>query len=278
MLFLALVATLSEVSSRRQSRKKNEIAPGVSPPVLAELEQEKRGAHLVFQLVPRSSRFPLLRVVMCEENGMATRTTVLEQLVPGTRLQIAEQFYQVQAVDVGRSTWAGISTWEDFLAEPAGRAFRFHFGTPVVLGTSPSAAGMRELDPGPFFPGPIPLFENLLEHWQILGGPALPTDQVALRDFLRDGGCIVTDYHLQGRPVVVSSAQHSPGFLGHIVYTCRKEAPAFQSTLTALARFAFFAGVGKALERGLGATRVTIQTQEGGKDAMVRCENRRRDV
>lgn len=278
MPFLALVVVLSKrrlTSGRPRDDGTLSGAPRLLP---IQREQEQQLASVLFQLVPHKAGSPLLRIIACGESGMAAVTTLLERLVPGARIQIADQHYQVQAVDVARSDWAGISTWEDFLAPPAGRVFRFHFATPVVLGAFPPDAGARELDPSSFFPGPIPLFENLEHRWHALGGPALPTDAASLRDFLRDGGCIVTDYHLQGRPVAVSPAQPPPGFLGQITYTCRREALAFQSTLTALARFAFFAGVGFATERGLGATRVTLQTWEGGRDAVVRRENRRGDV
>jgi CRISPR/Cas system endoribonuclease Cas6 (RAMP superfamily) len=79
-----------------------------------------------------------------------------------------------------------------------------------------------------------------------------------LADWLQDGGCPVTDYCLQGRPVALSPECRPLGFLGHITYRCREDTPAEQQTLTALARFAFFTSTGFFTDQGLGATRVTI--------------------
>jgi CRISPR/Cas system endoribonuclease Cas6 (RAMP superfamily) len=47
------------------------------------------------------------------------------------------------------------------------------------------------------------------------------------------------------------------GLLGRIYYRCRKASAAY-TTLVALTRFAFFAGVGAFTEVGMGTTRITI--------------------
>src|SRR6266702_4617572 len=50
------------------------------------------------------------------------------------------------------------------------------------------------------------------------------------------------------------------GFLGWVAYECRSETTDCVAALTALARFAFFSGVGHYTSCGMGATRVTIGT------------------
>lgn len=89
---------------------------------------------------------------------------------------------------------------------------------------------------------------------------------------------MVSDYTLQGFPVVLSLEERTLGFLGRITYTCRGATTALQQVLTALTRFAFFAGVGLYHEQGMGTTRVTIEPEEGGVYAVARDQNRSGDV
>lgn len=246
MSFLALVIALSAIPFAQQLER----ADGAFSLPFLRQEQEIRNGPLLYSLIMHS-QYPLLRVTGWGNTGMIEATTLLERLLPGTRIQIAGRLYGVQSIDVTNSGWAGISTWEDFLAPPVGRLFRFHFGTPLVI-QAPGSPGASS------FPTPPLFFGNLAQRWQALGGPALPSDEVHLATWLQGGGCIVADYRLQGQPVVLSPACRSLGFLGHVTYRCREEAPVEQQMLTALARFAFFAGSGLAVARGLGATRVAV--------------------
>jgi CRISPR-associated endoribonuclease Cas6 len=251
MPFLALVIALS-AAAYQQNGRGDRILTEAPSLLFIQPDQEAKEEGLLFSLVKQPSWHPLLRITTHGSAGIATATRLLEHLLPGSALRIAGQHYHVQAVELANSDWAGISTWEDFLAPPVGRFFQFYFGTPLVLYMPPFAPG------APSFPIPTLLFGNLAQRWQALGGPALPTNGSCLADWLQDGGCPVTDYCLQGRPVALSPEYRPLGFLGHITYRCRGDAPAEQQTLTALARFAFFTGTGFFTDQGLGATRVTI--------------------
>jgi CRISPR/Cas system endoribonuclease Cas6 (RAMP superfamily) len=249
MPFLALVIALSAIPSAQQQEREQKTVSLLFPLQ----EQEVKDGHLLYSLIAQS-RWPLLRVTGWGNAGVAAATKLLERLLPGTGLQVAGQHYHVQAVDVTNSGWAGISTWEDFLAPPIGRFFRFQFGTPLVLQAPPFAPGASS------FPVPPLFFGKLAQRWHALGGPALPINEMRLATWLQDGGCIVADYRLQGRPLVLSPGCRTLGFLGHITYRCREETPVEQQMLTALARFAFFAGSGLAVAQGLGATQVAVDS------------------
>ena len=166
---------------------------------------------------------------------------------------MAGRSYSVQAVEVAQAGGAGISTWDDFLVPPVGRFFHFELETPLVI-ASPAPL----LGGAPSFPVPTVVFAHLADQWQEHGGPAFALNTALVQDWLHEGGCVVTDYHVQGRPVALSHEDHPLGFLGTLTYTCRTAAPEAQQVLTALARFACFAGVGLHTEQGLGITRITI--------------------
>lgn len=248
MAFLALIVTLSGVSLAQQQRSEQKTVS------LSRLqEQETQNGQLLYSLIMQS-RQPLLRVTSRGNAGVMATTRLLEYFSPGTKLQVAGQLYSIQAVDVTNSSWAGISTWEDFFTPPVGRIFRFHFGTPLILQVPPFEPGASS------FPVPALFFGTLVQRWQAWNGPALPINEERLTLWLQDGGCIVSEYRLQGQPLLFSPEYRSPGFLGHITYQCREEALAEQRTVTALARFAFFAGSGLCTDQGWGATQVTTNS------------------
>ncbi len=68
---------------------------------------------------------------------------------------------------------------------------------------------------------------------------------------------MLADYRLRLSQVLLGGRVQF-GFRGWICYECRRPASAVRATLAALARFAFFAGVGAFTEFGMGATRIAI--------------------
>ena len=74
---------------------------------------------------------------------------------------------------------------------------------------------------------------------------------------LEDGSIVLADYRLSGCQMLLDGQSHL-GFRGSISYHCHHSLETVRIMLTALARFAFFAGAGIETTRGLGATRVTI--------------------
>lgn len=191
-----------------------------------------------------------LRIATQDEEELPFLSTLLDALTAPAPFQFGSQRYRVQVVDPSRSAWAGFSTWADFLAPPYGATIRLRLGTPLVLPKPTEGTRCH-------FPAPRVLFADLARRWQECGGPSCPLDFRALLPLLEDGSIVLADYDLHATPIVLDHAVQL-GFLGWISYHCRTRTPTVQTTLAALARFAFFAGIGALTERGMGAVQVTI--------------------
>jgi CRISPR-associated endoribonuclease Cas6 len=216
-------------------------------------ERGEEPTPFTLALLPGESRRVSLRVTVLGEAGCASIPPLLDALAAHPPLQIGKQLYTVEAVDLSRSAWAGLATWADFLAPPDARTIRLHLGTPLVLSSGESTPEGR----GYHFPSPRPIFAELAQRWDGLSGPPLPVGSLALSPLLEDGSIVVADHRLRSTHVLLDGRTQL-GLVGRVCYECRTQAPATRATLVALARFAFFAGVGGATSLGMGAARVTI--------------------
>ena len=194
-----------------------------------------------------------LRVTVLGESGLPSVASLLDTLAAYPLLRMRNRRYMAEVADLSHSAWAGLSTWVDFLAPPYGQTIKLHLGTPLVLLPDAGAAGEQSF----LFPFPRPLFAELARRWQELGGPPLPVGSRDLLPLLEDGGIVLADYRLRLSQVLLDGRVQF-GFRGWICYECRRSASAVRATLAALARFAFFAGVGAFTEFGMGATRIAI--------------------
>ncbi len=193
-----------------------------------------------------------LRITVLGEDELVSLPHILEVLSRASTWCVGEHKYAVSAIDVTGSPWTGLSTWADFLAPASGQMLRLHLGTPLVLPCDPGAPHGNRFH----FPVPLALFADLAHRWQALGGPPLPVGGDALPPILEDGTIAIADHRLISRSVCLFGHVHM-GLLGRIYYRCRKASAAY-TTLVALTRFAFFAGVGAFTEVGMGTTRITI--------------------
>src|SRR5262249_47299815 len=150
---------------------------------------------------------------------------------------LGKRWYTCDSTNLSHSVWAGLSTWADFLTPPYGHTIRFHLGTPLVL-TKETA----------HFPSPRLLIRRLVHRWHMLGGPPLPTD---IEPLLDNGSIVIADYRLIARRMHLGE-QDQLGFRGWISYECLTKHVDAQAALTALARFAFFAGIGDLTQFGMG--------------------------
>jgi CRISPR-associated endoribonuclease Cas6 len=210
-------------------------------------------APFALSLLPGESRRVSLRVTTLGEAGCASIPLLLDALAAHPPFQIGMCHYTVEAVDLSRSAWAGLATWADFLAPPDARTIRLHLGTPLVLSPGAGTLERRVFH----FPSPRPIFAELAQRWDLLDGPPLPVGSLALAPLLEDGSIVVADHRLRSTPVLLDGRTQL-GLVGWVCYECRAQAPAARATLAALARFAFFAGVGGATSLGMGAVRATI--------------------
>ncbi len=262
MPFVALIANLKPKAGDHMQDQGSVMDATASPTALYELLSAldadlmptlrcslERGL-LTLALLKQGRCALSLRVTALTEEGLSSMSALLQAMACSPVLTWQRCEWALEATDMTQSRWAGISDWADFMAKPKGRTLTFHFGTPLVL------PAQTEGDRGSIahFPHPRPVFEMLKRKWQEFDGPALPSDVLSLCD---QGGCVVTDYCLRSSRIALPDRDHQ-GFLGRIAYQCRSESGDCNAALTALARFAFFAGIGCLTSRGMGATRIRI--------------------
>jgi hypothetical protein len=208
-----------------------------------------RVAHVQLSLLCNEHKRPSLRVTVLCETGDLCIPLLLDALATEPYLAIGTHRYHVLEARLSHSPWAGLSSWADLLAPPYAHTVTLHLGTPLVL----LKDERRDL-----FPLPCQIFATLAQRWQELGGPPLPISSQDLSPRLLDGSIVLADYRLHSCQVLLDESIQL-GFRGWISYQSRCSCEALSVTLTALSRFAFFAGVGAATERGMGTTRVTIR-------------------
>lgn len=262
MPFVALISNLKPIASDHIPERGSVMDATTSPMALYELLSSldpdlmptmrcslERGL-LTMALLKQGRGVLSLRVTALTEEGLSSMSALLQAIAFRPVLTWQRGQWALEATDMTQSRWAGISDWADFMAKPKGRTLTFHFGTPVAL---PS---QTEIDGGSIahFPHPRPVFEILTRKWQEFDGPALPSDVLSQCD---QGGCVVSDYRLRSSRIALP-ARDNQGFLGWIVYQCRSESSDCIAAFTALARFAFFTGIGCLTSWGMGATRIRI--------------------
>lgn len=189
-----------------------------------------------------------LRVTIGEQAILNKTPASLRALLALSSLHTKRQIYQVESMNLADPSWSAIATWNDLTQERSYPVLRFSLATPLVV-IGQEEGQQRNANP---FPRPVLLFSRLLRHWNLLGGPTLPQD---IEWLIEASGCMLSSYHLH--TVVVREGSHEAlGYRGWMELTCRvREAPAIAS-LNALARLAFFTGLGASLEQGMGETAV----------------------
>ena len=262
MPFVALVMNLKpEVTDRSLEEELAIEATAASrllPQILAILDTDRRAAlqHtlerglLTVAIIKQGRGAWALRVTALGEEGLLSMSMLLQAFTICPVLRLQRRRWVVEVADLARSRWAGTSSWADFLGKPTGHMFRFHLGTPLVVPALREANG----HPAFSFPQPLPVFAELERRWRDLGGPPLAGNILSLCE---SGGCVVADYRLSTSPVALPE-RDGLGFLGWVAYECRNTSTDGVAALTALARFAFFSGVGHYTSCGMGATWVTI--------------------
>ncbi len=262
MSFVALVMNLKPEVTDRSLEKELAIdataASWLLPEMLAILNTDQRAAlqHslerdlLTMAIIKQGPGAWSLRVTALGEEGLLALSVLLQAFALCPVLRLQQRRWVVEVADLARSRWAGTSSWADFLSKPTGHMLRFHLGTPLVVPALREASGHHSF----YFPQSLPVFAELQRRWRDLGGPTLPSDMLSLCE---RGGCVVADYRLRSSPIALPE-RDCLGYLGWIAYECRSASTDGVAALTALARFAFFSGVGHYTSCGMGATWVTI--------------------
>lgn len=169
-------------------------------------------------------------------------------LTPGLTLRLGAVTGRIEDVEVfGRP-------YPDLLASaPADHAWAFTFASPVTFRLPSSSSGIRRVNP---LPEPDLVFGSLARRWQRFGGPALPDE---LTTTISEGLALSYAKLTTKRFVTKPPKVWQLGCTGEVTFTLigGADRPAEQRrSLSALAMFAAYAGVGDATTKGMGHTLV----------------------
>lgn len=213
---------------------------------LHEMHHQKR--MTIALLVERHQ--PVLRLTFMAEEGLSYAHLLLNRLVQEPVLRLGCHSWAIEAVDLTSSPWTGVQSWADLLTESASPVMRFTFATPTAIMKQDGNGGRFTA----LYPDPLTIFGGLAWRWRSLAGPTVPAE---IESFLQHGGCVIAAYALQ-TTAFQTQERTQIGFQGWVIYECRQRDVAVLSTLNALARLAFFTGVGYQTMRGMGTVQVHL--------------------
>jgi CRISPR-associated endoribonuclease Cas6 len=209
-----------------------------------------RNKRITIALIACPQQWATLRLTFMGQDGLNYANIIVNALSRKPMLRIGKIICDVGAMDLNSSDWSGVRSWGDLMTETADCSMHFTFATPTAIMKHDEGGGRFTS----LFPEPLDIFSGLARRWRSLEGSALPHD---LDHFLRSGGCVVANYQLQ--TIEFRTAERTQiGFVGHVVFACRKYNPVCINALNALTRLAFFSGVGYQTARGMGVTRTRL--------------------
>jgi len=215
------------------------------------LHDAKRDKRFTVSLVDDRHRDPILRVSILADDDHDYASILLAAFASQHKLQLGRATVEVRNVAISGTPWSGVASWADLLQEPPQSAMRFEFVTSTAI-MKQDAQGRRFTSP---LPVPQDIFRSLARRWKGLGGPPLPYN---LESVLETGGCVVSS--LQGGTIMFRTQERTQiGFVGAVKYWCRTPDVACVTALNALARLAFYTGVGYQTARGMGLVRTELR-------------------
>ncbi len=214
------------------------------------LHAARRYKPMTVAIVKGQARTALLRVTFMAQEGLDYAHLLVNALSARPTLRLGDVNCAVKSVSLDDPRWCGVNTWGDLGAGPTGNHVSLRFVTPTAI-------MKRSGDRGRYtslFPVPEDIFLGLERRWRALDGPELPE---GLDQFIRKGGCVVSRHKL-GTDTFSTPKRTQKGFTGWVLYECRKPDGAHAAAISALARLAFFTGVGYQTARGMGAVKPEI--------------------
>jgi CRISPR/Cas system endoribonuclease Cas6 (RAMP superfamily) len=194
------------------------------------------------------------------EEGLAYAHLLLNRLTQEPVLRLGCHSWAIEAVDLTPSSWSGVQSWADLQKQSTSPLMRFTFATPTaIMKHAGNGARFTAL-----YPDPLTLFGGLAWRWSALAGPALSME---IEGFLQSGSCVIAGYSLHTTSFRTQERTQL-GFQGWVGYECRTHELEMLRSLNALARLAFFTGVGYQTMRGMGAVQVHM-AQEDKHDGLV---------
>lgn len=218
-----------------------------SPDLARTLHDMQRNKCVAIAILNSNSQSAILRLSFMAADGLDYLEALMNEFSRQPTLRLNSSSYEIASVDLCDREWAAVNTWADLIASSTNRFIRFTFVTPTAIMKRDDSGGRFTAT----FPEPNAIFPGLKRRWDGLDGPSL-TD--SLGRFLIAGGCVVADYELHTE-TFQTSERTQKGFCGWVLYECRRYDPACIFALNALARFAFFTGVGYQTARGMGVVK-----------------------
>lgn len=216
------------------------------------LHDMRVGKRLTLAIIRSDAYTAVLRIAFMAADGPTYARLLIVALAAQPIVRLGARPCRVEAVSLDTPGWCGIGTWADLTHEKAGRFMHFAFETPTAI-TKNDGRGRRFTS---VFPMPSDLFAGLERRWRMLDGPPLPRD---LGQFTQAGGCLVSRYDLH--TVMFRTVDRTQvGFTGSVMFECLPDRT-YISALNALARLAYFSGVGYQTARGMGMVRTTISNE-----------------
>lgn len=147
--------------------------------------------------------------------------------------------------------WAGYSSWARLAAgaQPDNEIV-LEFVSPTAFGFGQREWGKKVV----VLPQPVLVFGSLIRSWNDLAPPPLQVDRDALMAYVEEHVVVKRLRGLETRMLRFRSAPQV-GFVGSVTYGLMAENEAARCQLSALADFAFYAGVGLKTTMGMGQTR-----------------------
>jgi hypothetical protein len=206
--------------------------------------------RITIAIVAGDRRGATLRLTFMSAEGIGLATTLMSAMAVRPTLRLGGTTCEVTALSLDDPRWCGVATWADLLTKARGPRVQITFVTPTAV-MKRGANGQRFTA---LYPDPADVFGGLARRWQSLDGPALSSD---LEEFVRGGGCVVAGHDLHTETFRTSDRTQL-GFVGCVSYECRGGTARHMIALNALARLAFWGGIGYQTARGMGAVRVDI--------------------
>lgn len=226
------------------------IISEVDPAVGRALHDMQRHKHFALAIVESQRGIALLRISFMAQEALSYAHLAISALAKNGMLQIGRTLCMVSHITIENGPWTGVNTWADITAPSPGRRFHFRFATPTAI-------SKRDNQNTRYFcllPDPTDIFIGLARRWSALDGPPLPED---LPDFLRSGGCVVSNLNIQTNEFKTSERTQI-GFVSSVAYMYRGLSELHLEALQALTRLAFFTGVGYQTARGMGLAQTSI--------------------
>ena len=171
----------------------------------------------------------------------------LEEGRPALRLGEVPFLISQVWVTPGSSPWAGHTTWEALAATEASPSITLEFLTPTAFHLGQRPWGKRFY----LLPEPLLVFRSLLRTWNALCPTGLTMEEAPLESYLKEDAIVQEVAGL--RTVMWRYPRHLQiGFVGRVTYGFPGKPP---QPLSALADFAFYAGVGYKTTMGMGQVR-----------------------